>query len=68
MYHKTEWIFCPVCLNKTRIKMRTDTEATNFPLFCPKCKTEMLIDINKSKVTIVKKPDAKTQSQSFKNE
>lgn len=29
------WIFCPICKNKTRNKMREDTEIKNFPLYCP---------------------------------
>ncbi|MCL1965109.1 MAG: cysteine-rich KTR domain-containing protein [Firmicutes bacterium] len=33
-----KWIICPVCKNKTRVKIREDTELVNFPLFCPKCK------------------------------
>ena len=60
---KTEWIFCPVCKNKTRLKMREDTELKNFPLFCPKCKQETLINVNKLKITIHKELDAKTQSR-----
>ena len=36
---------CPVCGNKTRIKIRSDTELINFPLFCPKCKQENLINV-----------------------
>ncbi|HEN4307185.1 TPA: hypothetical protein U5Y70_002179 [Streptococcus agalactiae] len=27
---------CPICGNKTRLKMREDTELKNFPLFCPR--------------------------------
>ena len=42
---KTEFIRCPVCGNKTRDKIREDTVLKNFPLFCPKCKSESLIDI-----------------------
>lgn len=42
---KTEFIRCPVCGNKTRDKIREDTVLKNFPLFCPKCKSERLIDI-----------------------
>lgn len=42
---KTEFIRCPVCGNKTRDKIREDTVLKNFPLFCPKCKSECLIDI-----------------------
>ncbi|MGI6070863.1 MAG: cysteine-rich KTR domain-containing protein [Blautia sp.] len=58
-----EWLLCPICKNKTRIKIRLDTELKNFPLFCPKCKQEFLINVNKEKVTIIKEPDAKTQSR-----
>lgn len=42
---KTEFIRCPICGNKTRDKIREDTILKNFPLFCPKCKSECLIDI-----------------------
>ena len=38
-----EWLLCPVCNSKTRIKLRLDTELKNFPLFCPKCKQETLM-------------------------
>ena len=41
---KTEWIRCPICGNKTRLQIRTDTELKNFPLYCPKCKQETLIE------------------------
>ena len=42
---KTEFIRCPICGNKTRDKVREDTILKNFPLFCPKCKSECLIDV-----------------------
>lgn len=60
---QTDFILCPICKNKTRLKMREDTELKNFPLFCPKCKQETLISVNQLKITIHKEPDAKTQSQ-----
>ncbi len=28
----SEWIMCPICGNKTRDKIREDTELKNFPL------------------------------------
>ena len=59
---KTVFILCPICGNKTRDKIRTDTELKNFPLFCPKCKKESLIDVNNLEIQI-KEPDAKTQSR-----
>ena len=58
-----EWLLCPICQNKTRLKMRKDTELKNFPLFCPKCKQETLISVKHLKTIIHKEPDAKTQSQ-----
>ena len=40
-----QWLLCPVCGNKTRVKIRGDTILENFPLFCPKCKQETLINV-----------------------
>lgn len=51
---KTEWIYCPVCGNKTRTMIQEDTEMKNFPLYCPKCKQESLIDVRRFIVTICK--------------
>lgn len=59
----TEWLLCPICKSKTRIKLREDTELKNFPLYCPKCKLETLVNIKELKTTIIKEPDAKTQSR-----
>ena len=47
------WIKCPVCNNKTRVQMRPDTELKNFPLFCPKCKQESLIEAKNLQVTVI---------------
>lgn len=60
---KTYWINCPICHNKTRVKIRTDTELKHFPLYCPKCKQENLINVSKLKITIIKEPDTKMQSR-----
>lgn len=61
--NNTEWILCPACGGKTRVQIREDTELKNFPLYCPKCKQETLIEAKKLKITIVIEPDAKTQSR-----
>ena len=58
-----EWILCPACKCKTRTKIREDTVLENFPLFCPKCKHESIVDVKQLKITIIKEPDAKTQSR-----
>ncbi|AUM94610.1 TPA: cysteine-rich KTR domain-containing protein [Clostridium botulinum] len=60
---KANWLYCPICQSKTRVKVRTDTELKNFLLFCPKCKKENLINVNELKMTVIKEPDAKTQSR-----
>ena len=57
------WIRCPVCGNKTRLQIRQDTELKNFPLYCPKCKQVTLIKVKKLQVTVIKEPDAQTQSR-----
>lgn len=60
---QTQWIRCPVCGNKTRVKIREDTELINFPLFCPKCKQETLINIRQLNMSIINEPDAQAQSR-----
>lgn len=50
---ETKWVLCPICRNKTRIKVRKDTELKNFPLYCPKCKQECLIDVKQFNIEII---------------
>lgn len=58
-----EWIRCPVCGSKTRDRIRADTVLKNYPLYCPKCKQETLIAVDQLNMTIIKEPDAETQSR-----
>ncbi|HHA5382143.1 TPA: cysteine-rich KTR domain-containing protein, partial [Enterococcus faecium] len=58
-----KWILCPICGNKTRLRIRVDTILKNFPLYCPKCKNETLINVQKMNIITIKEPDAKTQSR-----
>ena len=57
----SEWVLCPICHNKTRVKLRQDTVLENFPLFCPKCKQETIINIKNKIVSVITEPDAQTQ-------
>ena len=57
MILKTEWVLCPVCGNKTRNRIREDTELKNYPLYCPKCKKEIKIDVVQLKMVVSKEPD-----------
>lgn len=56
------WVHCPVCGNKTRTKVNRDTVLKRFPLFCPKCGHEHIIDVQENKIVSLE-PDAKTQSR-----
>jgi len=58
-----DWVICPVCDNKTRLKIRGDTILKNFPLYCPKCRQENLINIEKLNISVIREPDVETQSQ-----
>ena len=59
----SEWIICPVCGSKTRDRIREDTELKHYPLYCPKCKQETLINAKELHITVIKEPDAQTQSR-----
>lgn len=52
------WILCPICGSRTRTKVRKDTVLLNFPLFCPKCKQEEIVNVRQSKLTVINEPDA----------
>ena len=40
-----KWILCPECKAKTRTQVLENTELKNFPLFCPKCKKNFIINV-----------------------
>ena len=61
--NKEDWLLCPICKNKTRIKVREDTELIKFPLYCPKCKQEKLINVKQLDIFVINEPDAQTQSR-----
>ena len=46
----TQWVHCPKCGSKTRLRLRQDTVLIHFPLFCPKCRQETLIDAREFRI------------------
>lgn len=60
--NNAEWILCPVCGSKTRLQIREDTELKNFPLYCPKCRQETLIEVKNLQTTVIKEPDARRRA------
>ena len=53
----TEWIRRPACGNKARNKIREETILKNYPLYCPKCRQETLIEAKNLQVTVITEPD-----------
>lgn len=53
----TDWVHCPLCGNKTRDRIREDTVLRNYPLYCPKCKHESLIEVERLQINVVMKSD-----------
>ena len=50
--NKNEWIRCPICGSKTRDRIREDTVLKNYPLYCPKCKQEIVIHAKQLKIEV----------------
>lgn len=55
------WILCPICGAKTRLRLLRRTVLRYFPLFCPKCRRECIINAQNFQIEITDQPDAKTQ-------
>ena len=64
---ETHWISCPLCKGKTRLKLLPDTVLKNYPLFCPKCKEEVIINAEHLHVSLVKEDIECTQAVIMKN-
>lgn len=53
MTDESRFILCPHCKAKTRVKITQDTVLKNFPLFCPKCKQESVINVENYIITLI---------------
>ena len=52
------WIHCPICGGKTRTKVYADTVLVKFPIYCPKCKREIKVNVVQLKMIVTEEPDA----------
>lgn len=52
--NKEHWILCPACGSKTRARLLPDTVLRSFPLFCPKCRRESIINAQNYKVSTLR--------------
>ena len=58
MDKQATWVQCPICGQRTDIKVYEDTVLLKFPLFCPKCKKQTIINVVKMKMVISEEPKA----------
>ena len=56
-----KWLLCPICGAKTRLRLLQRTVLRDFPLFCPKCRQERIINVQNYQIEIIDQPDTKTQ-------
>lgn len=61
MSREEQWLLCPVCGAKTRLRLLQRTVLREFPLYCPKCRRESVISARNFQIETVYQPDAKTQ-------
>lgn len=56
---EASFVRCPLCGGKTRAKLLPETVLKHYPLFCPKCRKEVIISAERLKIKIEEtKPDA----------
>ena len=49
-----QWVQCPVCGGRTKTKVFEDTVLVKYPLYCQKCKKELLVNIVKFRMVLSK--------------
>ena len=52
MVEQRQWVFCPCCGANTRLQLLRQTELRAFPLFCPKCSKETMINARHFQVSV----------------
>lgn len=52
-----KWLMCPMCNGKTRTMIYEETTLRYFPLYCPKCKLERIIDVEQGEIVHVQETE-----------
>lgn len=52
--NESRWVQCPVCGGRTKTKVFEDTVLVKYPLYCQKCKKELLVNIVKFRMVLSK--------------
>ncbi len=50
---ESQFVICPMCKSKTRLKLLPETVLENYPLFCPKCKKEVIVNARHLQVLVI---------------
>ena len=63
MLSDNNWVDCPLCKAKTRVRIYEDTEANRMPIYCRKCGSESLVNIKNMVVKLSSEPVVNTPSR-----
>ena len=50
---ESTFVLCPLYGGKTRLKLLPETVLKNYPLFCPKCRREIVISAECGRIAVV---------------
>ena len=50
---ESTFVLCPLCGGKTRLKLLPETVLKNYPLFCQKCRREIVISAECGRIAVV---------------
>ena len=54
---------CPICGVETRTKVLQETVLVRYPLFCAKCRQEILVDVVKMKMVLSDSEDEPAEDE-----
>ncbi len=49
-----DWLLCPLCKRKTKVKILPETVLLHFPLYCHRCKKESIISVVEDRMLLEK--------------
>lgn len=53
MKEETRWITCPKCGGKTRTKIQKTTKMQDFLLYCHRCKSEFVVNVENFEIIVI---------------
>ena len=68
MNRKFRFLPCPICGTQTDTKVLPETVLVRYPLFCAKCRQEVLVDVVKMKMVLSDSTDESSGDVESKKE